>query len=167
VSPSLDRFRRRALRSSLARVAAVGGFAVAVAACGGDDETATTDATAASVVTVPETTAAPVTETTAATGADRGAGRSLLPTQFEPASLVTLDPLLYQAALLLGVEPIGSSTFQTNDGEGGPLPAYLPADVLARAELFGTILDPNLELVAAADADLVLGSTVFAPNVAD
>ncbi|MEM1334036.1 MAG: ABC transporter substrate-binding protein [Actinomycetota bacterium] len=91
--------------------------------------------------------------------------QQLLPGTFEPASLVTLDPLLYQAALALGVAPVGTSTFETAGGGGGPLPAYLPEDVIADAELFGTILAPNLEAIAAADPELVLGIAQFAPSV--
>ena len=88
-----------------------------------------------------------------------------LPTEFEPSNLVTLDPLLYQAALAMGVAPIGTPTFETAAGVGAPLPDYLPAEVVDEAELFGTILTPNVEAVAAAGPDLVLGTAQFAPPV--
>lgn len=151
-----------------------------VVACGDDDSSEAGTTTPAAVVspdstldTIPDTTTAADTApntasidpapTTSEAAVSAGAAE-LLPASFEARSVVTVDPLLYQAALVLGVEPIGTSTFETAGGVGGPLPGYLPAEIVDRAELFGTILAPNLEEIAAADPELVLASAVFAPD---
>ncbi|MEM9745471.1 MAG: ABC transporter substrate-binding protein [Actinomycetota bacterium] len=162
---------------------AVAVVALVAAACGSDDDsesgtttptdtepaapsTDTADDESTTVETDPPTTEPPATEPPGEPHAADGTA-SLLPVEFEPQDLITLDPLLYQAALALGVEPIGTPTFETAAGVGGPLPAYLPADVIADAELFGTILAPNLELIAAATPALVLGTAQFAPPTSE
>jgi iron complex transport system substrate-binding protein len=73
----------------------------------------------------------------------------------DPSRVVVLDSPHLDAALSLGLTPIGS----VRSGEDEGLPAYL-ADRTAGVELVGTIEIPNLEAIAALKPDLILSATV-------
>src|SRR5688500_8537336 len=75
-----------------------------------------------------------------------------------PERVVVLDTGELDAALALGVTPVGSVRTDVSD----ELPAYIqdagvdPADI----ENVGTIAEPNLEAIAALDPDLILTNRV-------
>ncbi|MEM7276074.1 MAG: iron-siderophore ABC transporter substrate-binding protein, partial [Actinomycetota bacterium] len=74
--------------------------------------------------------------------------------------VIALDLSLVDPALILGLEVVGYTTF--NDPEG-PLPDLYGAAVdeyASEAMWVGDLLAPNLELVAAAQPDLILTSAV-------
>lgn len=73
----------------------------------------------------------------------------------EPERVVTLDSPHLDAALSLGVTPVGSVRSSVDEG----LPAYL-GDRVDGVETVGTIEEPDLEAIAALQPDLVLSATV-------
>ncbi|GAB3355682.1 ABC transporter substrate-binding protein [Modestobacter lapidis] len=82
-----------------------------------------------------------------------------------PERVVVLDTGELDAALALGVTPVGSVRTDVSD----ELPAYIqdagvdPADI----ENVGTIAEPNLEAIAALDPDLILTNRVRHEDIAD
>jgi iron complex transport system substrate-binding protein len=106
--------------------------AVALAACGGDGEDSAASATrtithAMGTTEVPET----------------------------PSGVVVLDSPELDAALALGVTPVGA----VRSPVATDLPSYL-RDRLEGIEDVGTIESPNLEAITALDPDLILSSKV-------
>lgn len=78
-------------------------------------------------------------------------GESEVPAK--PLRVVTLDMGELDAALTLGIKPVGSVTIF----DDGSFPAYL-GDKTAGIEPVGTISSPNLEKIAALKPDLILSS---------
>jgi iron complex transport system substrate-binding protein len=81
----------------------------------------------------------------------------------EPERVVVLDTGELDAALALGVTPVGAVRTDVSD----ELPAYIqdagvdPADI----ENVGTIAEPNLEEIAALEPDLILSNAVRHPDI--
>lgn len=160
-------------------------LAVGVSACGSDDDAASTTVaaadTAAPDTTGAETTAAPDTTTieTDATTPPTEAAVTTPPTEAEttttvntephtvvhamgetevvanPQRVIVLDSSFLDAAIALGVTPIGAPEGVAGRG----LPAYL-GDDLAGIEIIGETTTPNLELIASMTPDLIIGAKV-------
>lgn len=146
-----------------------------MAACGSDggDSAATTvtvaptsvapATTVAATTTVAPTTSAPATTTTlAATTTTVAAGPHTVTHAMGATEVpgtvgrvVVLDSSFLDAAVALGVAPIGA----TEGIAGSGLPAYL-GDATANVELVGQTTAPNLEQIAAMRPDLILGAKV-------
>lgn len=73
----------------------------------------------------------------------------------EPKRVVTLDIGELDAALILGVKPVGSVTTFAD----GAFPAYLEGQTDG-IEIVGTIGEPSLERIAALDPDLILSNVL-------
>lgn len=73
-----------------------------------------------------------------------------------PQRVVVLDTGELDAALALGVKPVGMVLADTQNG----LPEYLDAEDTDGIEPVGTIGSPNLEKIAALEPDLILSSKV-------
>lgn len=69
-----------------------------------------------------------------------------------PLRVIALDGPVLDAAILLGITPIGATTGVAND----PWPSYL-GDATAGITNVGTIVEPDLELVASLNPDLIIG----------
>ncbi|MFP4634456.1 MAG: ABC transporter substrate-binding protein [Nitriliruptoraceae bacterium] len=80
----------------------------------------------------------------------------------EPERVVTLDSPHLDAALALGVTPVGSTAVFADEG----LPSYLD-DRTGEVEVVGTIEEPDLEAVAALEPDLILSATVRHEQIYD
>lgn len=78
-------------------------------------------------------------------------GETVVPAH--PVRVVTLDMGELDAALALGIKPVGSVTIF----DDGTFPAYL-GDATEGIEPVGTIASPNLEKIAALKPDLILSS---------
>lgn len=78
-------------------------------------------------------------------------GETVVPAH--PKRVVTLDMGELDAALALGIKPVGSVTIF----DDGTFPAYL-GDATEGIEPVGTIASPNLEKIAALKPDLILSS---------
>ena len=142
---------RRPTTTAHSRWAALGlGAGLLVAGCGAD----------------------PAADTAAAGGAEpaaetRTVQHALGETVIEgtPERVVVLDTGELDAALALGVTPVGSVRTDVSY----ELPAYIqdagvdPADI----ENVGTIAEPNLEAIAALDPDLILTNRVRHEDIAD
>ena len=72
-----------------------------------------------------------------------------------PQRIVTLDSPLLDAAIFLGITPVGAVRTSADTG----LPEYL-ADRTADVEIVGEIASPNLEAIAALQPDLILSTTL-------
>lgn len=73
----------------------------------------------------------------------------------DPQRVVVLDTGVLDAAVSLGVQPAG--TVRVDEGQG--VPGYL-RDATGDAKLVGTILEPNVEAIAALKPDLILTNKV-------
>lgn len=73
----------------------------------------------------------------------------------EPERIVVLDSSFLDAALVLGVTPVGA----TEASAGFGMPEYL-ADRVPDIEVVGLTDEPNLEAIAALRPDLILGAKV-------
>jgi iron complex transport system substrate-binding protein len=73
----------------------------------------------------------------------------------EPRRVVALDTPHLDAALSVGVEPVGAVSVFADEG----LPTYL-GDLTDGIEIVGTIEEPDLEAIAALEPDLILSATV-------
>lgn len=73
----------------------------------------------------------------------------------DPQRVVVLDSSFLDAALALGVTPIGASEASAGTG----MPPYL-ADQVPDIAVVGLIEEPNIEAVAALQPDLILGAKV-------
>jgi iron complex transport system substrate-binding protein len=80
----------------------------------------------------------------------------------DPERVVVLDSPHLDAALALGVTPVGS----VEAAPGAGLPAYL-GDATDGIELVGSIEEPDLEAIAALEPDLILTATVRHETIAD
>lgn len=138
-------------RSVLAATSALV-MALGLAGCGsGDDAPSASVAAPAADSATASPTAPAVPEGMRLVRHDKG--ETAVPV--EPKRVVVLDSPQLDAALSLGVTPIGA----TRSGEDEGLPAYL-SDQTAGVELVGTIESPNIEAVAALRPDLILSATV-------
>lgn len=73
----------------------------------------------------------------------------------EPERVVVLDSSFLDAALALGITPIGATEAEAGAG----MPDYL-TDQVADIEVLGLTNEPNVEAIAALDPDLILGAKV-------
>lgn len=73
----------------------------------------------------------------------------------QPQRVVVLDTGELDSVLSLGITPVGAVTTAVSDG----FLSYL-ADDAADVEVVGTIAEPNLEAIAAAEPDLILSNKV-------
>lgn len=80
----------------------------------------------------------------------------------DPQRVVVLDSPHLDAALSLGVTPVAAVQSSVDEG----LPAYL-GDRTEGIEVVGTILEPDLEMIAAAQPDLILSAKVRHEDVYD
>jgi iron complex transport system substrate-binding protein len=80
----------------------------------------------------------------------------------EPQRVVVLDSPHLDAALSVGVTPVGSAQSSVDEG----LPAYL-GDRTEGIDIVGTIEEPDLEAIAALDPDLILSATVRHEQIYD
>lgn len=126
--------RRRTLIGVLLAAAALG-----AAACGDDDSGTAASASASAVAAEGRTIT-------------HAMGETEVPA--EPQRVVVLDTPQLDAALALGITPVGS----VRPDEGAAFPAYL--DGTEGMEPVGTIPEPNLEAIAALRPDLILSSTL-------
>lgn len=164
--------------SSFRRIAAtVLAVAVLAAGCGDDSDgedaaeptSTTTSPTSESATTAPtsepSTTATePGTATTAATEDGGGAGcrqiehvagTSCVPA--DPQRIVTLDPLMALPTLLdVGAPVVGSLSVYS---AGDPFPSYIDPVLLEEVDAVGAMQTPNVEAIAAARPDLIIGDT--------
>lgn len=69
-----------------------------------------------------------------------------------PQRVVVLDGPQLDAAIALGIKPVGAVPAQP-----GPLPSYL-GDTVDGIEIVGTISEPDLEKIVSLNPDLILGS---------
>lgn len=120
-----------------------------LAACADDDEAASSSASASTAES-----ASPSPTTAAGTRiVTHEKGETAVPVS--PQRIVTLDSPILDAAVFLGVTPVGAVRTSVDTG----LPEYL-ADRTAGVEIVGEISSPNLEAIAALDPDLILSSTL-------
>lgn len=125
---------------------------VILTACGSPAATPTTAPTALTDAPAPTTAPAEPTAATAETRIIKHAmGETAVP--LAPKRVVTLDMGELDAALTLGIKPVGSVTIF----EDGAFPSYL-AGKTDGIEVVGTIASPNLEKIAALKPDLILSS---------
>jgi iron complex transport system substrate-binding protein len=119
-------------------------------ACGDDSDDATTGSTGSNA-TNGETS-------TTASGEPRTVTHAMGETEVpaNPQRLVVLDSPFLDAAVALGVMPVGS----TEAAAGAGLSPYLLDRLDGDIEIVGLIAEPNLEAVAAARPDLILGAKV-------
>jgi iron complex transport system substrate-binding protein len=80
----------------------------------------------------------------------------------EPERVVVLDSPHLDAALALGVEPVGAVSVFADEG----LPAYL-GERTEGIEVVGTIEEPDLEAIAALEPDLIISATVRHEGIYD
>lgn len=167
--------RRRVHKGRAGGLLAVAALVFGVAACGddGDASTATSSTAASTATATPATTGdVPVatdeigssdpTEPAAATKlVDTPLGEVEVPT--DPQRIVVLWSATLASVVELGFEPIGSVG---SDGDNGLLAPYLPEDYpLDELAIVSEVREVNLEAVAAADPDLILGGEV--PHLVD
>lgn len=79
-----------------------------------------------------------------------------------PKRVVVLDTGVLDAAVSLGVQPAGA--VRVDEGQG--VPGYL-RDAIGDAKLVGTILEPNIEAIAALKPDLILTNKVRHQDIYD
>ena len=126
-------------------------LAVAVlplAACADDDDVASSSASASAAESPSASATASGTRTIT-----HEKGETAVPVS--PQRIVTLDSPILDAAIFLGVTPVGAVRTSVDTG----LPEYL-ADRTSGVEVVGEISSPNLEAIAALDPDLILSSTL-------
>lgn len=80
----------------------------------------------------------------------------------DPKRVVGLDSGVLDAAVSLGIQPVG--TVRVDEGQG--VPGYLQ-DAVGDAQLVGTILEPNVEAIAALQPDLILTNKVRHQDIYD
>lgn len=109
---------------------------------------------AATAAAMPATAAMTTTEPDAGTRTvEHAMGITEVPA--DPQRVVVLDSSFLDAALALGVVPVGAT--EASDGFG--MPDYLAAEVPDIA-VVGLTNEPNLEAIAALDPDLIFGAKV-------
>lgn len=144
-------------------IAALALALVTVTACGSDTPGAATSTPTSeagpesSLRTEVEATTAESTSPPAAAGETRTVEHAMGATEVPPAPerVVVLDSSFLDAALALGVTPVGA----TEASVGFGMPAYL-ADQVSDIDVVGLTEEPNLEAVAALQPDLILGAKV-------
>ncbi len=119
-------------------------------ACADDEDTSASSSGSASAAESPSPTASAGTGTRTVTHAK---GSTEVPA--DPQRIVTLDSPILDAAIFLGVTPVGAVRTAVDTG----LPEYL-ADRTEGVEIVGEIASPNFEAIAALDPDLILSSTL-------
>lgn len=142
-----------------------------LAACGGDDEGSTTEPAVTDATTTADDTAAPNDGTAAADGetaattdtaepADGTAAtrtiehsRGELEVPADPQRVVVLEPVALDTTVALGVTPVGTTVLSEDTG----VPEYILAEAGEIASV-GTVVEPNLEAIAAAEPDLIIGT---------
>lgn len=119
-----------------------------LAACGGDDDAAgdTAAGDASSSDTAAEDDASERT-------VEHAMGSTEVPA--EPERVVVLDSSFLDAALALGITPVGATEAEARAG----MPGYL-ADQVPDVEVVGLTDEPNVEAIAALRPDLILGAKV-------
>jgi iron complex transport system substrate-binding protein len=120
-------------------------------ACGDDGDGSGTGTAMGSDETSAETT---TTVSDASRTVTHAMGETEVPAN--PQRLVVLDSPFLDAAVALGVMPVGS----TEAAAGAGLSPYLLDRLDDDIEIVGLITEPNLEAVAAARPDLILGAKV-------
>ncbi|MEM9608680.1 MAG: ABC transporter substrate-binding protein [Actinomycetota bacterium] len=143
------------------------GVALVVAACGGDaddagDSTTTLPTATTADVTAPPTSAADASATSAPPETEPAGETFVVITEFgdfevpaDPARIVVTDPIIaLPTALDLGA-PVIATTFPE---EGSPNDLLTPGEVEALTSVGTFGLPTNLELIAAAEPDLILAS---------
>ncbi|MCI3931439.1 ABC transporter substrate-binding protein [Streptomyces sp. AN091965] len=73
-----------------------------------------------------------------------------------PERVVVLDTAELDSALTLGVKPVGA----THTDAAGGFPGYLPKGELAGVKDVGEMMNPNLEVIAGLEPDLILTSKI-------
>lgn len=175
-------FRPRRRRASATLLA----LALFVAACGssGDDDAGTSSATGAGSTGADATDAA--TDDASADGeqasdddaddapaSDAAFPRTVTDALGEveipeaPLRVVALDQSLLDAAFTLELEVIGYTTFADPNGPVPELYGSVADELAADAVWMGDLSTPNLELIAAAQPDLILSSAVRHANIRD
>ncbi|MCJ0902970.1 ABC transporter substrate-binding protein [Rhodococcus sp. ARC_M6] len=117
----------------------VGGFvivalAATMTACGADDKTDASGASADAVHTVAH-------------------ARGTTDVPADPQRVVVLEPVQLDTSVALGVTPVGTAVLSEATG----VPAYLGAEA-AQIETVGTVTAPNFEKIAALRPDLIIGT---------
>lgn len=84
-----------------------------------------------------------------------------------PLRVIALDQSLLDAAFTLELEVIGYTTFADPDGPVPELYASVADDLASDAVWMGDLSTPNLELIAAAQPDLILSSAVRHASIRD
>jgi iron complex transport system substrate-binding protein len=128
-------------------------FALLASACGDDSGDASSTTTV-----VAETTVVEATTTTEAPKGPHDVVHAMGTTEVpgDPQRVVVLDSSFLDAAVALGVTPVGA----TEAAEGEGMPPYLRDALGDDIEVVGIITTPNVEAVAAARPDLILGAKV-------
>ncbi len=116
-------------------------------ACADDEDAASASASVA------ETSSASPTAAARTRPVSHEKGETAVP--ISPQRIVTLDSPLLDAAIFLGVTPVGAVRTSADTG----LPDYL-ADKTADVEVVGEIASPNFEAIAALNPDLILSTTL-------
>ncbi|HXH36518.1 MAG TPA: iron-siderophore ABC transporter substrate-binding protein [Plantibacter sp.] len=123
-------------RSRLIAVAAFSVAALALSACsGGSAPTASDAATGSADTRVME----------------HAHGETTIPSAAE--RVVVLEPVQLDTTVAMGVIPVGAAVLNETAG----VPAYLGADA-AEIATVGTVAEPNVQLIAAARPDLIIGT---------
>lgn len=149
-------------KSSNRVILAFAALALFIAACS-DDETTESDSTGASERTPSSTTASP-TNNDADDGSDAASVETRVVTDYadrsievpvEPKRVLAVNGRRTGAVLVsLGVEPVG---WTGSEGERLLMEELADDDVdVATLEFFGSVSEPNLEAIAAAEIDLIL-----------
>ncbi len=126
-------------------------LAVAVlplAACADEDSPSSSASVATDATPSASATAAAGTRTVA-----HAKGETAVPVA--PQRIVTLDSPLLDAAIFLGLTPVGAVRTSVDTG----LPDYL-SDQTEGVEIVGEIASPNFEAIAALNPDLILSTTL-------
>lgn len=123
---------------------------VPLGACADDEDDAASSSVSPSAAESPSATASANSGTRTVTHAK---GQTEVPVS--PQRIVTLDSPILDAAIFLGVTPVGAVRTAVDTG----LPEYL-AEETEGVEIVGEIANPNFEAIAALDPDLILSSTL-------
>lgn len=126
-------------------LAAIGAAGLLLTACGGAD------------IADPDASEARAPAERAEEGDSRTVTHAMGETEVpaDPQRVVVLDSPHLDAALSLGITPVGAVQSSVDEG----LPEYL-GDRTDGIEIVGTITEPDLEKIAAADPDLILSAKV-------
>lgn len=142
-------------------IAAVAAVALLAAACGtAGDATAETPAGNSAAEDAAEGASPEAAEEPGTRTVSHHQGETEVPA--EPQRVVTLDSPHLDAALSLGVTPVGAVRSSVDDG----LPGYL-GDRVDGIEVVGTIEEPDLEMIASLQPDLILSATVRHETIYD